>query len=86
MNASIRTLKACLRQLSLQMSHVAIARNERVSQNTLHKIKKISESTNLSIFEILQKEDDELVEIFQLKTKKNYQKKLSILPAEKIGG
>ena len=48
------------------MSLKAISKNDRDSQTTLLRIKKIGESTNLSISEILDLADSELENIFQL--------------------
>lgn len=86
MNISIRTLRACLRQFNLQMSNAAISRNERVSQKILCKIKKIAESTDFSILELLEQEDNELKNLFQIRQlKKRGRKKNPILSTEQTG-
>lgn len=66
MNISIITLKAILRQLNLQMSDKAITKNERISKATLLKIRKNVASTGLSLSELLEKQESEIKELFQI--------------------
>lgn len=86
MKVSIRTLRACLRQINLQMSDGAIAKNERISQATILKIKNIAESTELSINELLEQTESELNKLFQIKQKKKFRKNKSVvLSAKEVG-
>lgn len=86
MNVSIITLRAILRQLDLQMSDKAITKNERISKATLLKIRKNVASTGLSLSELLEKQESELKEIFQItKYKKTYTKSLiSLSPSVSV--